>query len=401
MNWMADKRVTLMGWLGAGLSLTAGLAVAGEREPASPAELHQALNLLQDGRAAEAETAAAETNVPRRWLVVAAARRQQQQFGRAAEAYKAFLQAAGQDPMAEHARQQLQWCARQGRAALPTAAAPSARITPQQREQLAVVDDKVHVETSDRFVVRARNVQLARLVVKEAELALQRVCNDILNGQTFKHSVDVYVWKDRQEYLANASDAPDWSGGAFSVKEKDGAISRRIDLTQREADGSFSMVMLDRILPHELCHMMIRELFSEADCPLVVNEGLAMLSEYTIDNERIVLAGTALAGKGKIPLDRLLATQWQEMDSPGIFYAEAFSLLEFVYTRLSRRQQAEFLDHMRTGSTFVEALERALAVPSDRAFTRRLATAWEDHTIAQAQFLRALDSGLLADRPSK
>ncbi|MFP4354026.1 MAG: peptidase MA family metallohydrolase [Phycisphaerae bacterium] len=370
---------------------------------AGPDAVHQALNLLQASEYARAEQLALQStqdssNSRRGWMIAASARQRMGQHAEAIAAYQMVLRQEKTGQMAEFARSQIQLCRQAIANRQKTAEAPSAALSQADRKQLAAVEDRVHVETSTKFVVRARNARLAKVVLKEAERSLERICNDLLNGMQFEHNVDVYVWTDRKEYLKNASDAPEWSGGSYSLKRKEDGISRRIDLTQRDDEGNLSLKMLDRILPHELAHLVIREVFQGGQCPLVVNEGLAMLAEYEIDNERIRLAGTALAGRMKISLAQLLTSHWHDLENPAVFYAEAYSLMEFVYTRLNRRQQKSLLEHMKDGSTFTDALQRALAIPHDETFAKRLEEAWQDHAIAQAQFLNALDEGFGPDR---
>jgi hypothetical protein len=402
MNSTAETRRPLAA-LSIGLALAVS-ALAGGKDASRDARpdlppLHRALNLLQSGQARRAEQIALPgTKQPdpgRAWLVVASARQQAGRFDQAAAAWAAHLQAEPDGSFAEHARRQLQLCRDSSRSPFRQAQRPSRQLTAQQRKALAVVDDRVHVETSERFVVRARNARLAKLMVDQAEKSLDRICNEILNGVEFNHSVDVYVWTDRKEYLENASDSPDWSGGSYTIQPtRDGELSRRIDLTQCDESGKLNLKMLDRILPHELAHVVLRDVFGDSRCPLVIHEGLAMLAEYQIDNERIRLAGTALAGRKRIGLTDLLAVQWPDVKNPDLFYAEAFSLVEFVYTRLTRSQRRQLLKHMKAGSTFTDALQRVLCVAQDEAFTQRLERAWEEHAVAQAQFLKALDESI-------
>lgn len=151
------------------------------------------------------------------------------------------------------------------------------------------------------------------------------------------------------------------------------------------------MEMLDRVLPHEMCHLVLAELFGEAVCPLALGEGLAMLAEASVDNSRIVLAGTAMTGEGKIPLARLLLMERFAKDEAAVFYAEAFSFADYLQSRMTRRQFREMLDHVKAGRPLDEAIQRALYVPCDEALLGKLARAWEAEAIKQSQFLRALD----------
>lgn len=403
---MIGKR-TWMWTFAAGSLLACGLVWADDGPEAPPAEalsradsaddLHDALDLLQQGQFEEAEQAARELldhdeQTDEAWLVLASSLQQRRLYDAASEAYRRYLEQSPENKLGPYVREQIRRCRKPRLQRLAAASAPSEALSDDQLDQLAVVDDKVHTETSEQLVVRARNAQLARLIVTEAQKALDRVCDEVLAGQTFRKSVDVYVWTDRKEYLANACDAPEWSGGSFSLEKKNGrVVSRRIDLTQRDERGEFDVTSIDRILPHELCHLVINELFADRDCPLMLNEGLAMLAEYGVDNSRVMLAGTALSGKGKIPLADLMTIQWHEMDEPGVFYAESFSFAEFLFSRLSDQQYRQFLEHVRNGETIVTALQRCLAIPADPQFTRKLTVAWEDYAVAQTQYLRALN----------
>jgi hypothetical protein len=363
--------------------------------PAEPIEqLHQALKLLQAGRYVEADrlaTALASRDhppMPRAWLVAAQARQDLREYAAAAEAYRAFLSASDSPAGREYVNRQLHLCV----AATEPAGAglpPSLRLTDAEKKDLAVVGAAVVTETSEHFAVHARNAALAKLVAQEAEADLKRICGLILGGQEYPHRVEIYAWADQKDYLAHASGAASWSGGAFTFLRGDGKVLRRIDLAQLDEKRAFSGSMLDRAMPHELCHLVTAELFGEAPCPLYLNEGLAMLAEGEPDNDRLELAGTALAGKDKIALADLLVAAGP-LERPELFYAEAYSLLLYLRQRLSDRQFAAMIENLKGGSPLSEALQRALHAPEDADFLKNLEAAWERRAIEQAQYIRAL-----------
>lgn len=383
------------------VSLAAGAAIAGVAAsvPSSPdssaSALQRALGDLDAGRYFDAERKAMEiatdanSPAPRAWAVVAAARQRRGENAEAARAYRQLLASATSPEVREFALDQMRACEKAETPA-EAPAIPSRRLSDEQLARLAVVNDKTFAESSDHFVVQARNPDVARLVIIEAENALGRICGSLLGGQSFPHSVRINVWADREEYRANATDAPEWAGGGFRVSVKDGATHRQIDLTQRGPDGKFAAVMLDRVLPHEMCHLVVREFFGDAACPLFLNEGLAMMAESDADNSRIELAGTALAGKSRLMLEELVVAERHDLQRPTVFYAQSFSLLEFLHGRLNKREFRDFLRHVRGGSTMTEALQRALYVPRSDAFLAGLANAWEDHAVTQSQYLQAL-----------
>ncbi len=390
---MASKLgISALAVLAAGLSAAATVGALG-----GPDGIQDALAALSAGEPARAERIAEEVVSTwgegswRGWLIVAASRQQMGRHADAADAYRDYLAQCQNPSERAFVLERIRQC-RQAEAPAAEATPPSKLLTDQQRDRLARVDDEEHIESGEHFVVRARNGELAQLIAIQAEVALRRICQSILSGQDFPHSVDIYVWPDLAEYRKHAVSAVEWSGGSFSLRlDEDGQFVRRIDLTQRNVQGRFDAIVLDRVLPHELCHLVLAELFGDADCPLVLNEGLAMLAEAAVDNSRVLLAGAALSADRKIPLEALLLIEQCQADTALVFYAESFSLTCFLHSRLSRQQFREMLAHIKAGCPLEEAIQRALYVPCDEAFLARLARAWEADAVRQSQFLQALD----------
>jgi hypothetical protein len=359
-------------------------------------QVQQALQCLQDGQYAQAErealavTAATEEPNPRAWAIVAAARQRSKNYPAAAAAYRQFLCEADCPDARDYAVEQIRLCTTSDQTPEAPPKAPSKRLDAAALAELAKVGDQTCAESTEHFVVRANNPQVAKLVAVEAEVALDHICRVILAGQEYPHSVAINVWPDAKAFHANATDAPEWAGGGFSYSSDKGLTTRRIDLTQRDAKGRFATVMLDRVLPHEMCHLVLKELFGDAHCPLFLNEGLAMMAESEVENTRVRLAGQTVAGKALQRLEAICLAQRYNVEQPIVFYAESYSFVEFLHGRLTARQFREFLDNVQQGCTVADAVQRCLYMPAADSFTADLANAWEDHAIAQSQYLEAL-----------
>jgi len=374
------------------VSAAAGLPSYRESDTLS---IQKALDALHDGRYADAEAQSLDlTERPdrpnrRAWLIVARARRAGSRHDEAIEAYQEYLSGCSSQEMRDYILRQIGEC----RAAADPAPRPlpaDRRLSSRQLRDLARVDEQVHLHSTEHFQVRARNEKLARLVADEAEAALGRIGGLVLAGRGYPHIVEIHVWKDLAEFRAHAVEAPEWAGGSFSLLVRNGVTTRRLDLTQLDERGVFQTVMLDRVLPHELSHLLLKERFGDARCPLFLNEGLAMTMEIAPSPDRVLLAGKALMGKGKIPLHRMLSMQRHDLDRAAVFYAQSYSLVRFLRERMSGEQFRSFMDHLRDGCSVQDALQRALVAPHDEDFLLRLASAWEDHAIADAQFLQAI-----------
>lgn len=361
--------------------------------------IQNSLDQLSQGRFVQAQQVAAqltadpEIRSQRAWIVVAAARQRSGDYTGAADAYTKFLASCPNESLRQFAKDQIAICLKI--AQKPTRVeAPSLKLTDNDLLELAKIEQDVKTESSEHFVVHSRNAKLSKLLAAQAEVILSGICNLILGGQEYANTVEIHVWADHAEYLTHADDAPEWSGGNFSLISRDGIIGRRIHLTQLDVKGRFNVQMLDRVLPHEMSHLVTAEFFGDASCPLFLNEGLAMMSESVVDNQRIVLAGTALAGEHRISLEDLLLLKRNDLDNLktiDVFYAESYSLMCFLHSRLNKTQFRELLEAAKSGCSISEALQRALYMPQSPDLMPNLSMAWQRDAIEQAQYVRALD----------
>ncbi len=383
----ANAKLTLVS-----LALAAGVCGAAAVAVVEPAPIQSALEHYSQGRYARASAVvddilAAPDAPGRAWIIAAECYRRQNQTAKALEAYQQFLKACDSTQTRSYVLDQMRLC-RQG--STRPAALPSASLSEQQRKTLAAVGAAV-TKTTRHFAVHARNADLADLVATLAEDALRRICGDIL-PQEYPHIVDINVWVDKNDYTANAPGAPEWSGGRFSLSSSGGVVTRRIDLTQLNEDRTLSTITIDRVLPHETCHLVLKEYFGDAPSPLFLNEGLAMIAEPAVDNDRLKLAAAALGGEDGISMDKLLLMDQGGMDHHGTFYAQSLSLTQFLHSRLAREQFKTFLDNLKDGCTVADALERALCLPPDPNFLEGLSSAWQTYAVQQGQDLHALET---------
>ncbi|MCE5278969.1 MAG: hypothetical protein ABFD92_19270 [Planctomycetaceae bacterium] len=375
------------------LALAAGVCTAAALTPSEPSPVQSALEHLRQGRYARATAVVddllSQPGAPgRAWIIAAECYQRQNQTAKALDAYQQFLKACDSTQTRAYVLEQMRRC-REGSAARRPGL-PSAALSEQQRKNLAAVGSAV-TRTSRHFAVHARNADLAALIADLAEASLRRICGDLLPHE-YPHVVDINVWVDKNDYAANAPGAPEWSGGRFSLTTAGGVVTRRIDLTQLNEDRTLSTVTIDRVLPHETCHLVLKEYFGDAPCPLFLNEGLAMLAEPVVDNDRLLLAAAALSDDDGISMDKLLLMDQSDMEHRGTFYAQSLSLTQFLHSRLGREQFSAFLDNLKEGCTVADALERTLCVPPDPNFLEGLSAAWQTYALQQGQDLHALET---------
>ena len=360
--------------------------------------MHEAIQGLRRGQLLQAEKLAIKITereqydydlLARAYFIITTTRQRRGDLAGAANAYGRFLSTCG-FPYLRSRTAQENGTVGSSDSLAKCIQAPSEQLSKENLRNLSIVDDECYVESSDHFVVRANNVELAKLLCIQGEAALDRIQSLLLGDQKYSHTIEIIVWVDHAEFLANADDAPEWSGGAFRFSVTDAGTVRQIDLTQLDENGQFATVMLDRVLPHELGHLVLREYFVEVPPPMVLDEGVAMLSEWQTDNNRVLLAGTALASQSMIPLAKLLVCKRKDISDPVLFYAEAFSFIEFLHATLNDQQFGAMLGHIKNGISIPEAIQRVLYLPQQEGFLSTLSSAWQEYAISQSQFLREL-----------
>jgi hypothetical protein len=378
--------------LAAVLTVLATAAAARAAAPAAPAgAVQQVLAEYQQGRWQQAATDGATLAAaqPRAWVITAAALEQLGQYAAAAQAYSAYAATAPDDSVRAYVQESISRCQEAQAAVCPTC--PSADLDAAARLRLAACDAAPAVRVSEHFEVHCPSAELASLLGDLAEKALRRVTSVVLQDAAYPHSVIIEVHRTPQEYAAGAAATQPWSGGRFELTvDAAGNVRRVIHLVQLDAAGNFDPAILDRVLPHELCHLVLTEWFGEQTCPLYLQEGLAVLSEFCEQDDRIILAGASLATGQDAALEWLTTRETYNGQELPLFYAQSYSLMSYLHERLTRGQFSGLLTQIRAGCTLEEALQRTLAVAPQDGFADALAQAWQDHAVAHAQFLLTL-----------
>lgn len=140
---------------------------------------------------------------------------------------------------------------------------------------------------------------------------------------------------------AKATGQPANSPGHSTIKSQAGRVtSRRIDLRADDPD------LLGCVLPHEITHVVLGDLFPDEPLPRWADEGLAVLAEPRAKVDRYTLTMIHNRRQGKlVPLDRLLATR--DYPDPAwltVFYVQSVSVVEYL---VNLRDPAAFVAFCR------------------------------------------------------
>ena len=160
----------------------------------------------------------------------------------------------------------------------------------------------------------------------------------------------IYIYANKEKYTEETNQ-PEWSGGCADYYHKK-------LWTYPHASGFF-----DSILPHELGHIMFRELVGfKSDIPLWLDEGVASYQEKSKRYAALGIVKDALA-KGELltiaDLDKLKKPHdLKDNKKVELFYAEAVSIVYFLIDKYGKNKFVSMCRYLKENDSFDQALRR-------------------------------------------
>jgi len=201
------------------------------------------------------------------------------------------------------------------------------------------------VQESEHFhvCVQSSETQASEIArACEVVLAETRVAwfDDEVEPLRWRPRCQIIVHSNKSSYLAAVGSGGAATVGSALVERREGkVISRRIDLCATTRGGALSA------LPHEMTHVVLSDRFTNADPPRWADEGLAVLADPPLKQERH--AGDlelAIRERALFRLPELMSDAGNASSlRPGVFYAQSTSLVEFLVACGTRIQFLEFL----------------------------------------------------------
>ena len=172
----------------------------------------------------------------------------------------------------------------------------------------------------------------------------------------------LYLYKDRESFLAGRFSPPAWSGGLFSEREGEKALALFEPLDTATA-------------AHELTHLYFHAYFGEQAAPPWLDEGLASM----LQNEALTLLDPRDKGpvlRGVLPLAEFFKAR-PERDSPAArvsaWYQQAHSVTRFIKRGHIEASFPAFCGKLRDGTDTETALREVYGYADLAAFQK----AWD------------------------
>ena len=174
--------------------------------------------------------------------------------------------------------------------------------------------------------------------------------------------VKIFIYKTQEEYIKDAR-RPKWSGASVHIRKK-------FINTFYFAEDFF-----DKILPHELAHIILREFIGlTTKAPLWLDEGVACANEKDGYATYLLLTKELLERKSYMPLPELERANEKGVNFPGIFYPSAASVVIFLLENYGQEDFADLCRHLRDGGTFYGSMDKVYGIKDAEDLDKKFLT---------------------------
>ena len=195
---------------------------------------------------------------------------------------------------------------------------------------------------------------------------------------------DIYLYPTAAAYAEQTGQAEDSEGFSTIGQDAGRVVARRVNLRADHPE------LRSHVLPHEVTHVVLADLFPDQPIPKWADEGIAVLAEPAGSQRRRVapLADPLAAGKVFRLADLMKAADYPEPKYYGLFFAQSVSLTRYLVDIKGPAHFSKFLKAAQRNGLDPE-LKRHYGVDGAEELQRRWAAqAGPEATAAKAEVQR-------------
>jgi len=202
------------------------------------------------------------------------------------------------------------------------------------------------------FSVWAPTKDDAETIAAGLEDYYSRFLKDLECGGMLKKKPRVYIFGNYQDYLDKLK------GLGYNVEHTGGIAIPRSARKPAEIYSFLGDNLLDAVLPHEITHLLFKEvtagLKTDARVPLWLDEGIAEYEEKS-KRYRTEVKG-ALESQALIPASEIVkySTYPADLNRRSLFYAESASLVEFLLAEYGGAKFTSFSRKLVSGGKNID-----------------------------------------------
>ncbi len=204
---------------------------------------------------------------------------------------------------------------------------------------------------TENFKIYARNKEICNDISNVVEEVYHRIIEDLQYNIKPSKKIKIYIFKDNEEYRYKIRQ-PRWSVGRV--------------IYNKNSFYSFEGVNLAGLVPHEITHLLLYNFMDRQYEPVSMrwlSEGLAMYEESKIIQSSLVNSlrrkmGSLKEGKYYSLPELIKADVLKTKDAAliDLWYAQSFSIVEFMITQLGRERFNDFCLNMKKYNDVEKAL---------------------------------------------
>ena len=204
------------------------------------------------------------------------------------------------------------------------------------------------IETAN-FRVIHNNRPLAERLAKEAEIARESLVTrwtGQLAAEPWTPRCDVYLYSSAETFSTETGQPKDSPGFSTMGMNSGKIVSRRINLRADHPN------VLKAILPHEVTHVVLADLFPTQQIPRWADEGLSVLSEPPSEQSvRAAELQEPLSSGRLFRLHDLMVMDYPDNQYWGLYYAQSVSLTRFMVELGTPQQFVSFVKASQLNGT--------------------------------------------------
>ena len=182
---------------------------------------------------------------------------------------------------------------------------------------------------------------LAQKVGQVAEVTRQkqqRLWASVSACPNWQPRCDIYLYPNAEVFVRMTGQPAESPGFSTMGLNAGAVVARRINLRADHAN------FLKAVLPHEVTHVVLADLFTTAQIPRWADEGLAVLAEPLAEQDlRAADLNAPLEGGALFPVEQLMTMDYPDAQYWSLYYAQSVSMTRFLVEMGTPKQFIEFV----------------------------------------------------------
>ncbi|MDD5258813.1 MAG: peptidase MA family metallohydrolase [bacterium] len=214
-------------------------------------------------------------------------------------------------------------------------------------------EDSYCSKETENFKIYAHNEEVCAEVAEDIEEVYQRIIEDLRYKIKPTKKIKIYIFKNNEEYHSKIRQ-PMWSVGRV--------------IYNKNSFYSYEGVNLSGLIPHEITHLLLYNFMERQYEPVSMrwlSEGLATYEESKIVRSSLInnlRSKVALLKQGRqYSMQDLISSdvlKTRNTDLINLWYAQSFSMVEFMITQLGKAEFNEFCLNLKEYNDVEAALNK-------------------------------------------